>query len=87
MKYNVLVGRIHHLSLRLSTLSPNDPFRSKHEASLLNKLYDMALLDMGTKMSDVTKKINVSCFCRRRLPVVMVRMKMAETVGQVSIQE
>lgn len=85
MKYNQLVGKIHHLSLRLSNLNVNDPFRQNHQSQLLNKLYDMGLLDMGTKFSDIVKKVNVSCFCRRRLPVVMVRMKMSETVGQVSI--
>lgn len=29
---------------------------------------------------DVVKKITASCFCRRRLPVVMVRTKMADSI-------
>jgi U3 small nucleolar ribonucleoprotein protein IMP3 len=45
----------------------------------------MGLLDIGNKMSDLLNKINVSCFARRRLGVVMVRLKMSETVKQVSI--
>ena len=83
-KYNRLCGSIHHLALRLSKLPSTDPFREKTEASLLGKCYDMGLLDVGSKMSDLLNKINVSCFARRRLGVVMVRLKMSETVKQVS---
>ena len=32
------------------------------------------------KLSEVEKKVTVSAFCRRRLPVVMTRLRMAETV-------
>ncbi|SPC63792.1 probable IMP3 - component of the U3 small nucleolar ribonucleoprotein [Ustilago sp. UG-2017b] len=81
-KYNKLVGKLRHLALRLSTLPVADPFRGKHEQGMFAKLYDMGLLDTGAKMSDITNKLNVSAFCRRRLPVVMVRLKMSETVGQ-----
>jgi U3 small nucleolar ribonucleoprotein protein IMP3 len=81
-RYNKMVGSMRHLSLRLSTLPASDPFRTKHESQLLSKLYDMGLLDTGAKMSDIMEKLNVSAFCRRRLPVVMVRLKMSETVGQ-----
>ncbi|PWN50067.1 putative IMP3-component of the U3 small nucleolar ribonucleo protein [Violaceomyces palustris] len=81
-KYNTLVGRLRHLALRLSTLPASDPFRAKHEQELLSKLYDMGLLNTGAKMSDIMNTLNVSAFCRRRLPVVMVRLKMSETVGQ-----
>lgn len=77
-----MVGKIHQLALRLSTLPAADPFRTKHEQGLLGKLYDMGLLTTGAKMSDITNTINVSAFCRRRLPVVMVRLRMAQTVGQ-----
>ncbi|KAE8232954.1 hypothetical protein CF326_g2012 [Tilletia indica] len=81
-RYNRLVGQLRHLALRLSTLPAQDPFRSKHESALLSKCYDMGLLDTGAKVSDLMDKLNVSAFCRRRLPVVMVRLKMSETVSQ-----
>lgn len=32
------------------------------------------------KLSEVEKSVSVSAFCRRRLPVVMTRLHMAETV-------
>jgi U3 small nucleolar ribonucleoprotein protein IMP3 len=80
----VLVGRVRHLALRLSALPARDPFRGAREEALLAKLYDMGLLDTGAKMSDVLEKLTVSSFARRRLPVVMVRLKMSESVKQVS---
>ena len=82
-RYNVLVGKVRHLALRLSTLPAGDPYRAKHEAMLLNKLYDMGLLDTGAKMSDIMERLNVSAFCRRRLPIIMVRLHMSESVSQV----
>jgi len=84
-RYNVLVGKVRNLALRLSTLPAEDPYRAQNEAMLLNKLYDMGLLDTGSKMSDIMEKLNVSAFCRRRLPVVMVRLRMSETVSQVCV--
>ena len=34
----------------------------------------------SSKLSEVEKSVSVSAFCRRRLPVVMTRLRMAETV-------
>ena len=65
--------------------------RHKHEALVLEKLYDMGIL--GTegaggrgKLSEVEKKVTVSSMCRRRLGVVMTSLKMADTVQAVSIR-
>ena len=54
--------------------------RRKHEDLLLNKLYDMGILSSKSKLSAVEHGVTVSAFARRRLPVVMTRLKMAETV-------
>ena len=35
------------------------------------------------KLSEVERKITVSCMCRRRLGVVMTRLRMADTVQAV----
>ncbi len=48
---------------------------------LLEKLYSMGLIP-STKGLSQCEKVSVSCLCRRRLPIVMVRMKMAETVRE-----
>lgn len=81
-RYNRLVGNLHHLTLRLSRLPPTDPFRLKRESALLSKAYDIGLVDTGAKMSDILDKVNVSAFARRRLGVVMVRLKMSQSVKQ-----
>jgi len=85
--YNSLVGSIRHLSHLISHLPSTDPFRSKYESLLLSKLYDVGLVDRGAKMSDVEGgaagkggKVTVGAICRRRIGVVMVHLKMAETV-------
>ncbi|KAF8311833.1 hypothetical protein DL93DRAFT_2082760 [Clavulina sp. PMI_390] len=51
------------------------------EGQILSKLYDMGVLNLESKLSDVENKLTVAAFCRRRLGVVMTRLKMAETVG------
>jgi U3 small nucleolar ribonucleoprotein protein IMP3 len=53
------------------------------EAQILSKLFDMGVLNSQAKLSDVDNKLTVSAFCRRRLAVVMVMSKMAQTVSAV----
>uniref|UniRef100_A0A6M2E1C6 U3 small nucleolar ribonucleoprotein protein IMP3 n=1 Tax=Xenopsylla cheopis TaxID=163159 RepID=A0A6M2E1C6_XENCH len=48
-------------------------------ALLLEKLYVMGLIATRWDLSHA-QKVTASCFCRRRLPVVMVRNKMSETI-------
>ncbi|KAF2274805.1 alpha-L RNA-binding motif-containing protein [Westerdykella ornata] len=83
-KYSQLCGSLRQLAHRLANLEPSDPFRRKHEDLLLEKLHDMGILGTGGggkgKLSDVEHKVTVSAFARRRLPVVMTRLRMADTV-------
>ncbi len=47
-------------------------------STLLHR-YSMGLIP--TKWSlDLAERVTASCFCRRRLPVVMVRSKMADSI-------
>jgi hypothetical protein len=55
------------------------------EGQILSKLYDIGVLNSQAKLSDVDNKLTVAAFCRRRLAVIMVTSKMAETVSAVSI--
>lgn len=80
-RYNKLVGSIRQLANKISLLDARDPFRSQQEKALLEKLYNMGIITSTTKFSDC-RKVNVSAFCRRRLPIVMCRLKMAETVKE-----
>ncbi|RYP18125.1 hypothetical protein DL765_004137 [Monosporascus sp. GIB2] len=63
---------------RLSLLPPDNPVRRKTEKLLLDKLYDMGILSSASKLSSVENNVTVSAFARRRLPVVMTRLRMAE---------
>ncbi|TIA73996.1 hypothetical protein E3P92_01431 [Wallemia ichthyophaga] len=78
-KYNRLCGSMRQMAHRLSLLSAQDPYRHQMETQLLAKGYEMGLLNIGSKLSDV-EKISVASFCRRRLAVVCVRNKLCESV-------
>ncbi|EEB07285.1 U3 snoRNP-associated protein Imp3 [Schizosaccharomyces japonicus yFS275] len=80
-KYNIVCGKLRQLAHKLSLLNPQDPFRLKYEELILEKLFDMGILASKSKMSDVENKANVSAICRRRLPVVMCKLRMAQNVS------
>ncbi|KAI9797633.1 MAG: Small subunit (SSU) processome component [Sarcosagium campestre] len=84
IKYNRVCGQLRQLAHRLSRLDPTDPVRHRLEEALLEKLWNMGVLGSGGggrgKLSDVEHKVTVSAFARRRLPVVMTRLRMCETV-------
>eukprot|EP00775_Hariotina_reticulata_P009404 gene9404-9568_t len=83
MKYNKMVGLITKLTNMLKQLDPQDKTRIELTDQLLAKLYDMGVLP--TKKSLVqTEQLATASFCRRRLAVVMVRLKMAETVREAA---
>ena len=48
-------------------------------AQLIEKTYQMGLIPTKWNL-ELVDKITASSFCRRRLPVLMVRLKMAPTV-------
>lgn len=77
--YNRICGNIQSLSAKLKTLKVEDPFRIAMTDQLLEKLFNMGLITT-TKSLQKADEITTSSICRRRLPVVMVRMKMAQTM-------
>ncbi|KAG0222931.1 Small subunit (SSU) processome component [Actinomortierella wolfii] len=81
IKYNKLCGSIKSLANKISLLPPQDPFRAKQEKELIDKLYNMGIITADKQFSQIDK-ITVSAFCRRRLPIVLCRLKMAETVKE-----
>mmetsp|Transcript_4413 Transcript_4413/g.9525 ORF Transcript_4413/g.9525 Transcript_4413/m.9525 type:complete len:184 (-) Transcript_4413:1156-1707(-) len=83
MKYNKMVGDVGRLSARLRKLDSADPFRIKMTEQLLDKLYKMGLITRKKNL-ELAEKITVSAFCRRRLPVVLVRLKFAESVKEAT---
>jgi U3 small nucleolar ribonucleoprotein protein IMP3 len=83
-RYNKLCGSLRSLAHRIVLLPSQDPFRSRMEGQILSKLYDMGVLNSQAKLSDVDNRLTVAALCRRRLAVIMVTSKMAETVSAVS---
>ncbi|KAJ3414496.1 Small subunit (SSU) processome component [Chytridiales sp. JEL 0842] len=79
MKYNRLAGLVKKIANKLSLLDPRDTYRTEKTDAMLDKLYNMGLITAKKSLSQCDK-ITVSAFCRRRLPIIMVRLKMAETV-------
>ncbi|KAL7753058.1 U3 small nucleolar ribonucleoprotein imp3 [Sorochytrium milnesiophthora] len=80
-KYNKLCGQIRQLAHRISLLDARDPYKTHQSDLLVKKLFDMGVLSKKSSLSEC-EKLSVSAFCRRRLPIIMVRMKMAETVRE-----
>lgn len=80
-KYNKLVGQMTKLATKLKELDADDPVRIKYTDYVLDKLYDMGLISTKRNLESAAK-VTVSGFCRRRLPIVLVRLKYAETVRE-----
>ncbi|KAI0052612.1 alpha-L RNA-binding motif-containing protein [Auriscalpium vulgare] len=80
-KYNKLCGSLRSLAHRVALLPVQDPFRTRTEGQILSKLYDIGVLNSQAKLSDVDNKLTVAAFCRRRLAVILVSLKMSETVS------
>jgi U3 small nucleolar ribonucleoprotein protein IMP3 len=78
-KYNRIVGQTHKLVNKLTKLPPDSEYRVRMTEQLVRKLYVMGIITGDSSLS-ACAKITASSFCRRRLPVVMVRLKMAENL-------
>jgi U3 small nucleolar ribonucleoprotein protein IMP3 len=77
--YSRICGMVTKLAAKLKTLKSDDPFRIAMTEQLLNKLNDMGLIDTDKSLQKA-EEISSSALCRRRLPVIMMRLKMAETM-------
>ncbi|VDN00930.1 unnamed protein product [Thelazia callipaeda] len=74
---------IREIALKLKELPLNDPFRLKTVREFLEKLYAVGLIPTADTLERASK-LTASSFCRRRLPVVMKKLEMAETVKNAS---
>ncbi|KAH8072200.1 snoRNA binding protein [Aureococcus anophagefferens] len=66
---------------KLKALKPDDAQREELSELLLRKLFAMGLVDSDAGLAKA-EKVSVSAFCRRRLPVILVRLKMAQSVKE-----
>eukprot|EP00939_MAST-03C_sp_MAST-3C-sp1_P001921 g1921.t1 len=81
VKYNKICGQVTKLVAFLRTFRPEDPFRVEMTEKLLQKLFDMGVIPTKKSLA-LCERLAVSAFCRRRLPVIMVRMKFCQTLVQ-----
>ncbi|KAL5108822.1 U3 small nucleolar ribonucleoprotein IMP3 [Taenia crassiceps] len=77
--YNKLSRHIRGIADKLKDIDGKDPWREEMTNMLLNKLHNLGLIPTKSSLM-LASKVNASSFCRRRLPVVMVRAHMAETL-------
>ena len=80
-RYNRLAGFATSLVVKLKAFPPDSAFRIRSTEALLTKLYNMGLIPVATSLA-AAERLSASAFCRRRLPVVMVRLKLAESLRE-----
>mmetsp|Transcript_18976 Transcript_18976/g.22712 ORF Transcript_18976/g.22712 Transcript_18976/m.22712 type:complete len:183 (+) Transcript_18976:207-755(+) len=80
-KYNKLCGMVTRLVSVIKKMDARDRVRQELTELLLEKLYNMGVIPTKKSLL-LCDKLSASSFCRRRLAVVMVRLKMAETLRE-----
>ncbi|CAC5372825.1 U3 small nucleolar ribonucleoprotein protein IMP3-like [Mytilus californianus] len=78
-KYNKLSRHVRELARKIKDVDEKDPFRIEATAQLLEKLHCMGLTPTKRSLS-LADDVTATSFCRRRLPVVMVRNHMSENL-------
>ncbi|XP_063076562.1 U3 small nucleolar ribonucleoprotein protein IMP3-like [Engraulis encrasicolus] len=78
-KYNKLSRSIRDIARKIRDLNEKDGFRAHSTALLLEKLYTAGLIPTKQNLS-LVESVSASSFCRRRLPTVMVRLRMAQNL-------
>jgi U3 small nucleolar ribonucleoprotein protein IMP3 len=80
-KYNKLCNLLKKLATQLQALKATDAYRIKMTDQLIDKLYNMGLITSKQSLALVAK-ITASAFCRRRLPVILVKNKYCENLKE-----
>jgi U3 small nucleolar ribonucleoprotein protein IMP3 len=79
--YNKICGLVTGLICKIKQLPFDDPFRIKATEQLLEKLFNMGVINSRENV-EVAEKLSVSAFCRRRLAVLLCSLKFAETMKE-----
>ena len=74
--YNKLSREVRTVCRKIRDLEQEDPFRIRCTMELLEKLYNMGVIPTKKNL-ELADKVTASSFCRRRLPVILVKLKMA----------
>ncbi|XP_028922639.1 U3 small nucleolar ribonucleoprotein protein IMP3 [Ornithorhynchus anatinus] len=76
-RYSQLSRAVRALARRLRDLPEGDPFRARASSALLAKLYGLGLLPTRASLEPCAR-LSAVAFCRRRLPSVLVALRMAQ---------
>lgn len=77
--YNKMSRSVRELANKIKDLEETDAFRAQATATLLEKLYAMGIIP--TKQSlQLADNVSASSFCRRRLPTIVVKLRMAQNL-------
>ncbi|KAM4044714.1 U3 small nucleolar ribonucleoprotein IMP3 [Anomaloglossus baeobatrachus] len=77
--YNKLSRAVRELAHRIKDLDEKDAFRAQSTARLLEKLYQMGLIPTKQNLQ-LCDDVSASSFCRRRLPSIVVKLRMAQNL-------
>merc|ERR1712113_611006 len=83
-KYNRLCGMITGLVNVIKKIDLKDYYRDEITIQLLVKLLEMGIISAKKSLIQI-EKLSATSFCRRRLAVMLVRLKMAKTVLKANI--
>ncbi|MEE6496259.1 hypothetical protein FKM82_002275 [Ascaphus truei] len=78
-KYNKLSRTVRELAEKIRDLDEKDAFRVQSTAKVLEKLYAMGLIPTKQSLQQC-QTISASSFCRRRLPTIVVKLRMAQNL-------
>uniref|UniRef100_A0A668S6F4 U3 small nucleolar ribonucleoprotein protein IMP3 n=1 Tax=Oreochromis aureus TaxID=47969 RepID=A0A668S6F4_OREAU len=78
-EYNKLSRNVRDLARKIRDLDEKDGVRAQSTHRLLEKLYSIGLIPTRQNLS-LTEKVTASSFCRRRLPSIMVNLRMAQNL-------
>ncbi|XP_042575232.1 U3 small nucleolar ribonucleoprotein protein IMP3-like [Cyprinus carpio] len=70
---------IRELAQKIWDFDEKDGFRAQSTALFLEKLYSVGLIPTKQKLS-LTNEVSASAFCRRRLPTIMLKLRMAQNL-------
>lgn len=74
IRYNGLSREIRKLVDKITNLEKSEPFKAEMSNLLLEKLYSMGVINRRDDLKSASF-VSASSFCKRRLPVVMVKSK------------
>ncbi|KAJ9593430.1 hypothetical protein L9F63_015016 [Diploptera punctata] len=81
--YKKLSREIRELARKIKDIDEKHPFRVESSAQLLEKLYLLKKTVLKWDL-ELCNNVNASSFCRRRLPVMMVKSKMCASVSMAT---